>query len=286
MAGHVYMRVGRYEDAAAVNRQAIRVDATYRATAGSAIHSYAIYMAHNYHFLWAADLWTGHSAEAASAEAGIFQTLSPEVVKDTPELMDYFSTVTPVRLVRFARWDEILALAPPPPARPLTTALWHFARGTALAAKGDRKAAQAELATLEVLVPALSNDKGNGSNALRTIATVGLELLRADLLTRDGKREEALRQFAVAAKAEDALSYDEPADWQLPVRQALGRVLLSAGRPAEAAVAFREDLERNPENGWSLRGLAQALEATGDKDAVTVRQRFAKAWSFADVAAP
>jgi predicted Zn-dependent protease len=47
------------------------------------------------------------------------------------------------------------------------------------------------------------------------------------------------------------------------VRQALGAVLLQGGRPAEAELVYREDLKRNPGNGWSLFGLAQSLKAQG-----------------------
>ena len=38
-------------------------------------------------------------------------------------------------------------------------------------------------------------------------------------------------------------------------------MLLAAGKPAEAEAAYREELQRNPDNGWSLYGLAQSLRA-------------------------
>jgi tetratricopeptide (TPR) repeat protein len=61
-------------------------------------------------------------------------------------------------------------------------------------------------------------------------------------------------------------------------------VLLAAGRPREAETVYWEDLRRNPENGWALFGLAQALEAQGRSDqAAIVRRRFEKAWARADV---
>jgi hypothetical protein len=47
---------------------------------------------------------------------------------------------------------------------------------------------------------------------------------------------------------------------------------------------YREDLRRNPENGWALFGLAQALRAAGKPgEAVPIDARFAKAWKLADV---
>ena len=68
------------------------------------------------------------------------------------------------------------------------------------------------------------------------------------------------------------------------MRQLLGAVLLKAGRAAEAEVVYWEDLRRNPENGWSLHGVWQALLAQGDKvNAALVEKRFRRAWADADV---
>ena len=50
------------------------------------------------------------------------------------------------------------------------------------------------------------------------------------------------------------------------MRQNLGAVLLEAGRADEAEAVFWEDLQKNPENGWSLFGLVQALKAQGKND--------------------
>ena len=57
-------------------------------------------------------------------------------------------------------------------------------------------------------------------------------------------------------------------------------------RRDEAEKAFREDLARRPENGWSLHGLAQSLKAQGkNKEASAVEARFKQAWLKADVKA-
>jgi Flp pilus assembly protein TadD len=70
----------------------------------------------------------------------------------------------------------------------------------------------------------------------------------------------------------------------MPTRQVLGDVLLRAGRGAEAERVYREDLRRNPENGWSLFGLGMSLDAQGKRaDAGQLRQRLAAAWRYSDV---
>jgi len=70
----------------------------------------------------------------------------------------------------------------------------------------------------------------------------------------------------------------------LPTRQALGAVLLAAGRAAEAEAVYRADLDEWPKNGWSLLGLSQALLAQRKSDEATwTRQGFERAWARADV---
>jgi len=83
---------------------------------------------------------------------------------------------------------------------------------------------------------------------------------------------------------EDALTYDEPPPWYHSVRNRLGVTLLEAGRPAEAAAAFRDDLRHVRETGWSLSGLERALRADGKTgDAADAGRRFKAAWKYADV---
>jgi tetratricopeptide (TPR) repeat protein len=76
----------------------------------------------------------------------------------------------------------------------------------------------------------------------------------------------------------------EPPPFYYPIRQSLGAELLAAGKPAEAESVYREDLKRNPANGWSLHGLELSLRAQGkDQEADGVAQQAATAWSRADV---
>jgi len=87
-----------------------------------------------------------------------------------------------------------------------------------------------------------------------------------------------------AAAAEDALAYSEPADWFLPVRHLLGRALLENGQQAAAEAVYREDLRREPGNGWALLGLSQALAAEKRaSEAAAARRAFVRVWASADV---
>jgi tetratricopeptide (TPR) repeat protein len=118
---------------------------------------------------------------------------------------------------------------------------------------------------------------------MKTILGIARKHLDADLAARGGHTDVAIRDLREAVALEDGLTYDEPPPWYYPMRQALGNTLLAAGRPKEAETAFREDLKRNRENGWSLHGLALALAKQGKtKEATQITRRFNEAWAEAD----
>ena len=99
-----------------------------------------------------------------------------------------------------------------------------------------------------------------------------------------GQLDAAIEHFSQAVRAQDGLPYMEPPFWYYPTRQSLGMGLLKAGRYAEAEDVYRKDLADYAQNGWSLFGLIQSLEAQDKVDeAERVRQVFDQVWSQADV---
>ena len=121
-------------------------------------------------------------------------------------------------------------------------------------------------------------------NAVRSLLAIAEDHLRGEMAAKRGRTDDAVKHLEKAIAGEDELTYDEPPPWYLPIRQRLGAVLLEAGRPVEAEKAFRADLGRRPENGWSLHGLTQSLRAQKRVgEASTVEERFKKAWKSADV---
>ena len=108
--------------------------------------------------------------------------------------------------------------------------------------------------------------------------------LAGEIALRARRLDDAVGHFQAGVAIEDGMRYEEPPLWYYSLRQSLGRALLEAGRPADAEAAYREDLKKFPENGWSLFGLAQALRAQGKLgDAAPVEARFRRAWAGADV---
>ena len=108
--------------------------------------------------------------------------------------------------------------------------------------------------------------------------------VNAELALARGDQATAIAALTEAVTIEDRIPYDEPPGWHSPVRQSLGAALLVAGRAADAEKVYREELQRNPQNGWSLKGLALALrQQQKTEDAVAVEKQLQAAWQHADV---
>jgi len=281
MPAHAYIRTGRYEDAAEANRRAIAVDKAYLARTNAQGFYAMMYVAHNYQFLWAAAALEGRSTEALQAARDMAARFPDDMVrgmaKDMPGV-DYFLAPPLFALVRFGKWDEVLAQPAPAKDFAYLTAVWRFARGVALAAKGDVAGARKEHQQLTEFTKALPLDAMLGPlNTAKAVFCVAVPLLEGEILLRSGNAAGAVPLLRAAVKAEDELNYDEPPPWPQPSRLSLGQALLQLGKSRQAAEVFREDLKRYPDNGWALFGLSQAVKTA------TAKRQFLRAWSKADV---
>jgi tetratricopeptide (TPR) repeat protein len=174
----------------------------------------------------------------------------------------------------------------PAPAAELkyTAGIWHYARGRALAATGKLDQAKAELDAVTKLAEEIPPDLMVGLNSGKPLLRLAGKVLAGEIAATEGRTDDAVQSLNQAIEIEDQLVYDEPRPWYQPVRQNLGAVLLAAKRAAEAETVYREDLKRNPNNGWSLYGLTQSLKARGNKKQAALEdQFFQKAWRRADV---
>ena len=99
-----------------------------------------------------------------------------------------------------------------------------------------------------------------------------------------GDLESAIEAFESGITIEDQNNYTEPPDWAQPMRHYLGATLLKAGLAKRAEAVYRKDLSWNQNNGWSLFGLYQALEAQDRKaEAGKVYQDWELAWQAGDI---
>jgi tetratricopeptide (TPR) repeat protein len=188
-------------------------------------------------------------------------------------------------LVRFGRWSEALAQPAPRDGLLFTTGVWRHARGLAFLATNRRAEAEGELAALRALAARVPAERTlAGFFKTRDVLRLAVNVLAGEIAGRGGDTETAARLLREAVQIQDRHWFTEPPPWYFPVRQTLGAVLLAGGRAAEAETVYREDLRRNPENGWSLFGLAQSLRAQGKgTEAAAVDGRFRRAWAQADV---
>jgi tetratricopeptide (TPR) repeat protein len=187
--------------------------------------------------------------------------------------------------LRFSKWDEILALPAPAASLPLTTAMWHYARAVAMAAKADSAGARSEQQRFVEAVAKIPAETPVGVlNTAGQMFAVARPLLAGRIAAAGGDATGAIELYRTAVAAEDALTYDEPPTWYYPVRETLGAALVAHGDAAEAEKVFRKDLEYNPRNGRSLFGLWQSLEAQGRKtEAARAAAEFRRVWAVADV---
>lgn len=289
MPSHIYARVGRWRDAAAVNRDAIKADDLYLAVCRPAPGVYPLgYVPHNHHFLWFVSSMIGDRENAlAAARSTAERTSNPELMRAPGlEAMQNFAFTPVFAKVRFGLWDELREVARPEPDLPYQVALWHYAQGVAAVRQerlADAAGHHAELAEL-ANDPAFEEMLWFGRYPLSLGVGVAEQVLAGELALAQGETGQAIAMFEQAAHLEDQIPYDEPPGWHQPVRQVLGAVLLEAGQPAAAEAVYRDELRRNPDNGWSLFGLEQALAAQGlDEQAAEVAARFEQAWADADV---
>lgn len=284
MPAHIYWRVGRYNDAAQANILAAKIDEDYIAQCNAQGFYPAMYYPHNIHFLWSASTMQGQSKVAIEAGRKLADNVSLEQVDQFPTI-EFFKTIPLLSLVQFGQWDEILAEPQPREDLGFSNAIWRYARGVALANKGDVKGAKAEHAAL---VPLKANPKvmvldGNDYPA-SMLLQIADDLLQGEIALAAKDNASAIARFTAAVAGQDALPYTEPPFWYYPTRQSLGAALLKAGKPAEAQAAYEKDLQQYPHNGWSTFGLIAALEAQGKTDeAATHREHFKAMWQFADV---
>lgn len=282
MPAHIDVRTGRWAMAAEQNRRAIRIDADYRALSPNQ-GFYHLYMAHNHHFLSYACMMLGRSEEALDAARDMMAGVPPSFMETSAAIVDAYAAIEIEVLTRFGKWDEMLKLPKPPAALPITTCFWHFGRATALAAQNKVEEALREQQEFRSAVARVPEGAMMAINPAHKVLEVADLTLAGEIAFRKDEIDAAVSSLTKAAKLEDDLKYMEPPDWIQPVRHSLGAVLFNAGRTAEAEQVYRDDLARLPENGWSLFGLAQCLEARKSPDAAAVRERFEKAWKDADV---
>jgi tetratricopeptide (TPR) repeat protein len=282
MPAHIFQRVGRYAESASTNAQAARADLAYFARTAP-LDYYAGYTAHNWQFEAFSAAAIGRRDEAMAAIAKSRQIVSDELLRQGGASAWVTGMVYTVP-VRFGLWQHLADQPPPAAGLPGLTAAWLWARGNALVELHRLPEARAARDALARMTQTAKPGDEAGLNRAPPVFRLALLTLDARLAGAEGDQARRIALLREATGAEDALAYSEPADWLLPVRHLLGRALLENGQPAAAEAVYREDLRREPGNGWALLGLSQALAAEKrESEAAATRRAFARVWASADV---
>lgn len=282
MPSHIYVQTGHWDKSIAQNRAAMQADDRYLKLSPKQGLQH-MYMVHNAHMLAYSAMMVGREKEAMHAARDMWVDVPPEVLEALAPYMDLWMTSVYDVQKRFGRWDAILAEPAPPAYLPITVAVWHAHRAVAYAAKQDFEGAKREQKLFREAADAMPEESVFWDDPVIRILKVSELFIAGEIALQQGDWERAAELLEQAVDVEVQLVYGEPPQWLQPTRHTLGAVYLKAGRFGEAERVYRADLAKWPENGWSLYGLARALEGQGKSaEAQEVERRFQLAWAKAD----
>ena len=298
MPSHIDVLCGDYRASVIANHAAVRADRKFVERSGP-LNFYSLYRAHDLHFVVYSAMFEGRFQVAEDAAAELADQLTPELLAiESPPMADWLEAFVPLRvhvLVRFGRWDDLIAL--PLPADPdlycTTTATIHYGRGVAHAAKDQLPQARAERDALAATYARIPDSRYLFNNTSRDILAVAAAMLDGEIAYREARFVDAFSHLRHAIALDDALPYDEPWGWMQPTRHAYGALLLEQGHVEEAAGVYAADLGlddtlrrscQHPKNVWSLHGYHESLRRLGrDEEADTIAEELDAARARADV---
>lgn len=298
MPSHIDVLCGDYRSSVEANNAAVQADRRFVERAGP-LNFYSLYRAHDLHFIVYSAMFQGQSRIAAAAADELAGQLTPELLAiQSPPMADWLEAFVPLRthvLVRFGRWDELIAHPLPvdPDLYCTTATTIHYGRGVAFAATGQLSRAHAERAAFAESYARIPASRYLFNNTSRDILQVAGAMLDGEIAYREQHFDEAFRHLRRAIELDDSLPYDEPWGWMQPTRHAYGALLLEQGHVEEAAAVYAADLGldptlarccQHPGNVWSLHGYHECLQRLGrTAEAVVIGQQLALAAAHADV---
>lgn len=279
MPSHTYYRIGRFKQSLANNIQAVAVDSAYlESTDASVLYEFGYYT-HNIHFAMTSAQMAGDAETALAMAKKLDEKLPIEMASAAP-FVQPIKAAPYYAMVQFGNPDDILALDKPDAAFPFLIGAWHYARGEALAQKGDAAGAHEEAeAIAEIVANAdLSPLTDNGVPAL-DILNIARMTATARAAAAEGKMETAVEAMEEAVAIQDQIAYTEPPYWYYPAKQTLAAMLIEKGDTERGEQLFLEALTESPNNALVLFGLSEAYKRQGDKNGAKYAGKlFKDAW--------
>ena len=308
MPGHIYWRVGDYEQARKSFIASVRVDEAYMSAQQIRPEEDWNY-AHNLAYLIAACAEAGRYHEGLEWAAKLRGMPAPTGM--TPSRFAIWAGGSVARLrIRFSDWNAVQGETiefgtstekVTPAAADYGRGLSLYAQGMAAVEKGDAREAAVQSESLDAMLWRLQasktkskdeDDKEKSKNqepeeddpsrVLDLLGTMSLDL-RANIQSLEGKDEEALKLFQKAIENEKDLGYSEPPQFYRPEQESLGYAYLRARQWDKAREAFGQALKQRPKSGHALFGIAQSYALAGDTPrAAPAYQEFLASWKNAD----
>jgi tetratricopeptide (TPR) repeat protein len=261
MPAHTFIHVGLYQAAADANTKASAADKAFLAEGGSGQLWKESYHAHNVTFGLGGAMLSG---DAKSALAFAEELDGPAKALDPQEPWPQLYSAK--RYFAYGRWaepDRVLAMADPGAKFPYARAMWRYARGEALARKGDAAAVLAEARAMQPTDAELATLGASRGQAEHLIA-IAHAVLQGRAAMLQGRWAQAADAFRAAAAVQDAnlKGWDPPA-WWYPVRRSLAEAELRAGRVDQAEADARAVLAAWAADPVAERVLAEIERARG-----------------------
>ena len=259
MAGHIYNRIGRYEDGQKVFQRAREMDEAlgrqFKVPPGQAIWQYQ----HNVVFQGKNLLELARINEAIELSK-IDRNLRLEIA------------------ARVGDWKNAYD--------PKRNDAEYVALNNTILARIDLETnnVAAARAKVDTLLPRLSKPEPKGwAKTSHLLNLIDIHEINGLVLAAEGKFEAAIDALRSAVKCFRSLEYEEPVFSTISPFESLGAILIQAKRYDEAVAAYQDGLKERPNSGWLLFGVARAHEEAGrGKEAAQAYKVFLKAWATAD----
>lgn len=284
MPTHLDAQVGDWRRSIASNQAATKADELYYERNG-ALNFYTFYRMHNYHALIYAAMFAGQSKTALDAVNRLESTLPEELLRiESPPMADWMEHFIAVRahvMIRFGMWQDIIDMPLPGDQKlfAFTTAMFHYAKGVALAATGNVQAAEEQRKRFLKAATEIPPTRRAYLSTAKQIMAIATKMLDGEIQYRCGEYDNAFQSLRECIELDDSLPYNEPWPWMQPPRHAYAALMLEQGHLEEAAAVYRADLgfdntliraHRHPTNVWALQGYHECLVRLGRKEEASI----------------
>jgi peroxiredoxin/tetratricopeptide (TPR) repeat protein len=265
MPGHIYAGVGMFHESAIALDSATRAEIAYMGR--QMVFPYNTWnYAHNRNYLSYAQEQLGLPSEAIRGARELLAVPLDPSLNVATRMSPHWQGVSALAraLVKFERWDEILADGSIPWGDSLRDKLGRrFAEASAHLGKKDLEAAIKAVDAHGALKGDV--DKENNPTMKKQFEVQDLEL-RGSLALLKGDAIEGLTLLTQAAprELEYRAYYDDPPGYPTLMWSKLGYAYLDQQSPKLAVDAFTRALKAVPNDGFALAGLVLARHALGD----------------------